>query len=301
MMKKLIIALAALWLAAPATAALPARIDFTLAPTRAPSDKVQLELSYRAGRGESRHSRPIPLRTLQGLAAAQLAASAGAPIRFRLVRDAGALECDGVARGGRGTGSCRFAANAAFATALAKRGIARPTGDQQFQLAIQGAELAVADELIRQGYGRPSAQNLVETAIFDVDVPFLRGLEAAGYRVGSVSKLVQMRIHGVTPAYIRDLATIGEAYRRLPIDALVQMRIHDVTAARLRDYAQLGYPALDHGQMVSMAIHGVSPAFIREMAEAGYRKLTPEQLVNLRIHGVNGEMARVARTAVRGN
>ncbi len=301
MMKKLLIATTAFFLAAPSGAEVPDRIDFTVTPAQKRPGAVQLQLSYRTPDSRSRHSRPVALADLQGLTAAQLAASAGGPARFRIARDAGVLDCDGMFRNGRGSGDCRFAADRAFADALAKRGIGRPTSDEQFRLAMHGTKLAVVDELARQGYARPTVAQLVETGVFAIDVPFLRALDAAGYRVGSVQQLVQMKIHGVTPDYIRDLAAIGPAYRKLPVEALVEMRIHDVSPARLRAYAQAGYRDLGRAQIVAMAIHGVSPDYVRQMAEAGYRGLTPEQLVNMRIHGVDAEMARVARATVRKN
>lgn len=301
MIAKLFIAAAALLVAAPAGADVPERVDFTMSPMPKAAGQVQLRLSYRTPNSRSDNSRPFALAELQGLTAAQLAAPGGGPARFRIVRDAGRLDCEGVVRSGRATGSCRFAPHAAYAGELAKRGIARPSADQQFRLTMHGGDLAVVDELMRQGYATPSLSQLVETGVFAIDVPFLKAVDAAGYRVGSVSKLVQMKIHGVTPAYVRELAAIGPAYRQLPVDALIEMRIHDVTPARLGAFAKAGYPALTRRQIVSMAIHGVSPDFVKQMADAGYRSLTPEQLVNMRIHGVNAEMARVARNVVRTN
>ncbi|MBA4094753.1 MAG: hypothetical protein C0489_11795, partial [Candidatus Accumulibacter sp.] len=208
MLKTLLIASTALLLAAPAGAQVPDRIDFTVSPTQKAPGKVQLALSYRTPKSRSNNSSPIALAELQGLSAAQLASTSGAPARFRIVRDAGSLDCGGIFRNGRGTGDCRFAPSSAYAAELAKRGIARPSAEQQFQLAMHDGDLAVADELIRQGYKRPSIAQLVETGIFDIDLPFLKALDAAGYRVGSVSKLVEMKIHGVTPEYIRDLGAI---------------------------------------------------------------------------------------------
>ena len=287
-----------LTLAAPAAqAAVPERIDFTIAPSAKTADAVQLELSYRTGRGQSRNSGPIALRELQGLSAAQLASTSGTPVRFRLVRDAGTLDCDGVVRQQRGTGDCRFAANPAFAGELARRGIARPTADQQFQLALHRADLAVVDELNRQGYAKPTPEDLVETGIFGVTVARLRALDAAGYRAGTVDKLVEMSIHGVTPDYIREMAAIGPAYRRLPVDQLVEMRIHGVTPAKIRAFADAGYPDLTRKQIMDMSIHGVTPAFVQEMASAGYGNLPPEKLVEMRIFGVNADMARRANAA----
>lgn len=285
--------------AGPAGAEVPRSIDFTIAPARAKSgEAVQLELRYRAaGSGSSEISRPVPLSALQGLSSAELASETGRPAQFRIVREAGTLDCSGIVRRGRGTGECRFAPNPRYAAELERRGIGRPSAEQQFQLALHGASLAVTDELIRQGY-RPGIDDLVEAGIFGVTQPYLRELAALGYRAGSVDRLVEMRIHDVSPSYIRQIAAIGPAYRGLAPEQLVEMRIHRVTPELVRALAQAGYRDLDRQELVSMAIHGVTPEYIRETAAAGYRDLTPEQLIELRIHGVDSETARRVNAAV---
>ena len=288
-----------LMLAGPSAAAVPERIDFTIAPTRTTSDGVQFGLSYRTARGgQSQHSRPVALAELQGLTKAQLASANGGPVRFRLARDAGTIDCEGIVRQQRGTGDCRFVANAAFTGELARRGVARPSADQQFQLALHGADLAVVDELKRQSYATPTPEDLVETGIFGITLAKLRALDAAGYRAGTVDKLVEMSIHRVTPDYIREMAAIGPSYRRLPVDQLVEMRIHGVTPAKVRAFADAGYPHLNRKQLIDMAVHGVTPAYVQEMAGAGYRNLTPEKLVEMKIFGVNADMARRANATV---
>ena len=87
----------------------------------------------------------IDAATLQGLSAGQLAGDGG-PVRFRVPRDAGTLRCDGIVRRGRGTGECTFVANAAFADALAARGIGRPTPDEQFSMALNDIGIAYVDD-----------------------------------------------------------------------------------------------------------------------------------------------------------
>ena len=307
---KLIASAAGMFLAAgafgttrPAHAAdvLPRAIEWTLSPAedRAPDEMVQLGVSYRTGKGgHSQMSRPVRLRELQGLTAAQLETTGGTPVRFRIVRDAGSLDCDGVVRRRRGTGECWFQGDARFAEALDRRGIGRPSPSQQLQLALHGAGLDVADELARQGYARPTISDLVQAGIFDVDVAYLRSIDASGYRAGTVDKLVKMRIHGVDPAYIKELAAIGPRYARLPIDQLVAFRIHGVKPALVRELAQLGY-AVPADKIVAMSIHGVTPDFVRGMANAGYRRLTADQLIAMRIHGVSPDMARRANAALK--
>lgn len=295
MMGKLILGLAAGAMAAVALAgqgsdAIPAAVEWTIAPTSQP-EKVQLGLSYRTGTSHSNNSRPVALAELQGLGAAQLDSPAAADVAFRIARDAGRLDCDGSVKARRGAGTCRFAADPAFAAALEQRGLDRPSERQMFQLTLQGAELALLDELERRGYARPSLDDYLAASIHGVSTAYLAGLDAAGYRVGTVDKLVDMRIHGVTPAYIKEMVAIAPRYRGVPADELVDMRIHGVTPARVRGYAEAGYRDIPHKDLMAMSIHGVTPDYIRSLAAAGYSGLSAEQLVRMKIHGVTAESA----------
>lgn len=267
-------------------------VEFTIAPSRSDAGKVQLAVTYELERDRSQFSNSIARAELQGLSAAPLASPDGAPIRFRLVREAGSLDCSGVARQQRGTGDCRFEASAAFADALARRGIGRPTAKQQFHLAMTNTGTPLLAELDRLGYARPTLSQLIGLGIHGANVDYLRGLDAAGYRVRTADKLTAMRIHGVTPDYIRELVSIHPRYRGIPADQLVAMRIHGVSAAKVRALSELGYANLAHDELMQMSIHGVSPDFVRGMAEAGYRQLTPRQLVQMRIHGVSPKFIR---------
>ena len=72
----------------------------------------------------------VPIPQLQGLTAAQMAGSGG-PVRFTVARDAGSFTFEGMFRDGLGGGTYSFAANAAFAGELEKRGVARPSAADQ--------------------------------------------------------------------------------------------------------------------------------------------------------------------------
>lgn len=296
MFRKVLIAIAAT-ACAPAGSAQPSGtlpVEWTIAPTEPIGGEaaVQLELSYRERGSSSNNSEPWPLRALEGLGAVELASPAGGAVRFQIVREAGRLDCEGVARRQRGSGDCIFSPDAGFAAALERRGIGRPSLRQQYQLAVQDVGLALVEELARQDYPRPTVDQLVALGIHGADVEFLRGLDGAGYRLGDLDDLVAFRIHGVTPEFIRELAAISPSYARLPADGLVAMRIHGVTPDRVRRYAGLGYRDLGQEQLVAMAIHGVTPDYVGELAELGYGGLGVDQLVAMRIHGVTPDYVR---------
>src|SRR6476659_7145367 len=81
----------------------------------ADGSKVQLTVESRWGvRNHSSWSNDRPISDLQGLSAAQLLGSPG-PARFTFVREAGRLDCSGVAGNRSGSGGCTLSPDASFA------------------------------------------------------------------------------------------------------------------------------------------------------------------------------------------
>ncbi len=167
----------------------------------------------------------IALAQLEGLTAAKLAGEG--PIQFRLRRDAGTFTFDGVLRRGVGAGTFSFAAEPNFPAELAKRGFARPTAREQYQLARHDIGYAFVDELNTQRYTKPQTSDLVRAGQHGVQVTYLREMGALGYRLGTLERLIELRDHGVTPSYARELAELG--YKGLAADELRRARDHGIT------------------------------------------------------------------------
>lgn len=291
-----IIVIAAALLAPAASAAdsdLPDTISWTIDADSdaAPADRVQFTLSYRAGRSQGNWSNTTDLGELQGLEAAELSSAQSTPVRFRITREAGRFDCEGVVRQRRGSGDCRFEADTAFASALSARGIGAPSRLQHYQLALARVGMALIEELDRQNYARPSVDDLVSAGIHRADAAYIRAMAEAGYRVGTVDGLVRMRIHRVTPDYVAALAAAGY---RPDADTAVQMRIHGVTPDYIQGVARAGGGRFTQENLIAMRIHGVSPEFVSEMSGLGYRDLSADQLTSMRIHGVTGAFVRRA-------
>ena len=270
-------------------------LSFTVAPNEGSErDRVQLSLRYQTRNSNSHYGRTFDRADLQGLG------SADGPVRFRIAREAGSIDCTGMMRDQRGSGECRFTPDEGFAAELANRGIGRAEADELFHLAMAGVGRPLLAELEQQSYPRPTVGQLVALGIHGADLDYLRGLDSAGYRVGNLEQLVAFRIHGVTPAYIAELRSLGGAWANLPAERLVEMRIHGVTPAFAGEMNGLGLRDLGPSQLVALRIHGVTPAYVREMAAAGYRDLTFEQLLALRIHGVRAADAAAINAALAG-
>jgi beta-lactamase regulating signal transducer with metallopeptidase domain len=254
--------------------------------------KMDGTVHLRIAEGNSSSGRNLPIQTLEGLTSAQLT-GAGGPVQFRLRRDAGTFTFEGVLRNGVGAGTFSFAPNPAFPAELAKRGFARPTAREQYQMARHDVGFALIDELNKQGYGKPETSELVRAGQHGVDATYVREMGALGYRLGTLAPLIELRDHGVGPDYVRDLADLG--YKGLSANELRRARDHGISREFAQGMREAGYGSLPMDQLITARDHGVSPEYIRELGDAGHRKLPLEQVIRVRDHGVSAEYAREMR------
>ncbi|HET7461517.1 MAG TPA: hypothetical protein VFJ82_09710 [Longimicrobium sp.] len=254
----------------------------------------------------------VPVSELEGLDAGN---AAGGAARFRLRREAGTFAFNGTFSDGEGVGSYTFTPDAGFAAALARRGLARPTPQQQWSMALGDVGVGYVDELARQGYARTvTTAGLVRAAEHGAGLRYLREMGALGYRVGTLDALITLRDHGVTASWVREMAELGyrgiaapqatrlvdhgvrpslvrelagRGYRNLSLDELSGLVDHGVSASFIQEIGALGYRNVPLGQLVRLRDHGVSAGFIRELNGLGYRGLSLEELVRMRDHGVS--------------
>lgn len=264
-------------------------IDTPAAPG---ADRVQVRFRTGSGNDNSHWSSAMPLADLAGLAPAALRATATAPVRFSLAREAGRLDCEGSAAAGSGNGTCAFSPSSAFAEILAARGIGRPSDREAYHLTLADVRAELVDELRRHDYRTPTMKDLVAMGIHRVTPQYVRDMAAAGYRLGTADGLVKFRIFNIDADYIRAMAAIGPQFTRLSPDDLVQFKIFKVSPELVRAYQALGYDRLDPKDLTTMAIHNVSPGFIGELAQLGYRNIPADKLVAMRIHGVTPDFIR---------
>lgn len=272
----------------------------------------------RLSEGQSSSGSNVPIDRLEGLTAEQLA-GAGGPITFRLRRDAGTFTFEGVLRQGVGAGAFSFTPDPKFPDELVRRGFARPTAREQYQLTRHDIGYAFVDELNEQGYAKPETADLVRAGQHGVNVTYLSEMGALGYRLGSLGPLITLRDHGVTPAYARQLAEQGykglsaedlrrardhgitpeyvsgmraAGYESLPMDTLINTRDHGVTPEYAGAMRDAGYGSLPIEELIKTRDHGVTPEFVKALADAGHRNVPLDQLIRARDHGVSPEYIR---------
>lgn len=264
--------------------------------TKANTEKVWFSLYRQGERGSfSQSSSDFPLDKFRGLTREQLMAG-GENVSFKLVRDAGTLDCRGWFKDGKGSGHFTFIASQSFVSEMLKLGYQRLSSEQLFALAMHDVSLGYIEELKALGYDNLSLDDLIAMKIHGVTTKYIVELRARGYDQLSSEQLVAMRIHGVTIEFIEDLAAHG--YKRLSSDDLVAMRIHGVTTDVIREMQALGYESPSAEELVAMRIHGVTPEFVKELGALGYKSVPADELVAMRIHGVT--IAFIEKMKARG-
>ena len=262
------------------------------ASSDSPEGWVQFELGYRIDGHSQMYGTDVPLTALDGLSAAQRSATADQSVAFTLHRDAGDFRCAGTMDHGSGEGGCAFTANPGFGPGLARRGVAAPALDQQFELAFMNIGYDYVDELKRQAYATPTPDDLVHAGEHGASLKQLRAFDAAGYRFHDLAALSRVRDHGVSARFIEALRVDG--YVGVPAEDLVRLRDHGVGTSYVEALKASGYSKLSVETLVRLRDHGVSTGFVTELRSMGYGALSPDELVRLADHGVRAGFIRTA-------
>jgi hypothetical protein len=272
-------------LAATAAHALEGTWTATGEPAR--PDRINLGLTY--GHTHN-HGSTYATSALAGLTVAQIHASASAPVRFALDREAGRVEFEGAFAGGRGDGRFTFLPDATYLDKVRALGVADSRrsrqGPSQDERLLAFALLDVSTDYIRgiaaAGY-KVALDDYLSMRIFDVTTDYIHAMRALGFRDLSADELVSTRIHGVTPEYVRAMRDGGW---KLSLDQLMSFRIHDVTPEWIDALRKLGYERLDADELISARIFDVTPEFIRGLKDAGC-DLPMNRVIEMRIHGLD--------------
>jgi hypothetical protein len=84
-------------------------------------NQIQLNFRYNKNRGSNNQSTTFKFSDIQGLTKEQ-ANGSNVSVNFRIVREAGTIECEGKFNGGKGEGKFKFTGNQSFAEAMQSRG-----------------------------------------------------------------------------------------------------------------------------------------------------------------------------------
>lgn len=255
------------------------------------SGKIHISFDRSTSKGKNNFGSSYKFEELEGLTPQQ--AANGGKVGFRLIRDAGQLECEGTFDNGMGSGKFRFTPNMSFLATMKAKGFdfegeSRWNKDSDVTHRLLNAAMlnvtsALADDLNSANFGPLGVEDLFKAAIFKIDGKFMAEMKATGFPDLSMEDLVKARIFEIDADFVRQVREMG--FGDQGFEGLVKFRIFKVTPEYLAELKAAGLSDLDSEDIVKCRIFKIEPAFIRK-AKADNPNVTVEELVRMKL-GVN--------------
>jgi hypothetical protein len=252
--------------------------------------RIHLNFERRPEKAGGKHSmgHTYDFADLQGLTREQ--ASSGGTVTFRLVREAGTIECEGSFQNGKGAGTFRFTGNQAFVSAMKSRGFdfendssskdEHVSENRLFTATGLNITTALADDLASAGFGKLDVDDLFKAAIFKIDSTFMREMKATGFPNLGMEELVKARIFKIDAKFVSEVTQMG--FHKEPFESLVKMRIFKISPAFIAEVRNEGLNNVSIEDMVKLSIFKIDGDYIRKAKAEGV-PLEVERLVRSRL------------------
>lgn len=248
--------------------------------------KLHISFERRTEHGSNQNGTSYSYDELQGLTREQ---THNGKVSFRLVREAGTVECEGTFTDGKGSGTFRFMPNQSYVDAMRSRGFDFEKSASKHDDGLDGRLLsaallnvttALADDLNSANFGKLEVDDLFKAAIFKVDSKFIAEMKATGFPNLTMENLVKARIFKIDADYVRQIHEMG--FDKQEFEGLVKFRIFKVTPEYLSQLKAEGLNNLSSEDVVKCRIFKIEPDFIRK-AKAEDPNVTIEELVRMKI------------------
>ncbi len=251
------------------------------------NNKIQLNFERRSERGRrSQNGSSFTFDELQGLTREQ---TQNGQVNFRLVREAGVVDCEGTFVNGKGSGTFRFTPDSGYVSGMKARGFDFEKASSKYDDGVDGKLLfaallnvttALADDLKSVGFGQLDVEDLFKATIFKVDSKFMAEMRASGFPNLDMEDLVKARIFKVDADYVRQVHEMGFANN--DFENLIKFRIFKVTPEFLGELKAAGLSNLDSEDIVKCRIFKIDADFVRN-ARAADPNATIEDMVKMKI------------------
>lgn len=248
--------------------------------------RIYISFELRTERGNNQNGSNYDYGDLQGLTRDQ---AQNGKVTFRLIREAGTIECEGTFAGGKGSGTFTFTPNRSFVDAMKSRGFDfekaaskhdSDLDEKLFAAATLNVTTKLADDLNSANFGPLGVEDLFKAAIFKITPEFMAEMKATGFPNLGMEDLVKARIFKIDADYVRQIREMG--YAKEEFEGLVRFRIFKVTPEFLNELRTEGFSDLSSDEVVKFRIFKIDTDFIRK-AKADYPNVTVEELVRMKI------------------
>jgi len=250
------------------------------------SGKIHISFERATANGRNQNSSNYSLDELQGLSCDQ---TQNGRVNFRLIREAGTVECEGTFTNGKGFGTFRFTPNQTYLSAMKSRGFdfeqsaRKNDGDVESRIlsaALINVTTALADDLKSVGFDNLDVDDLFKAAIFKVDSKFMAEMKATGFPNLTMEDLVKARIFKIDAEYVRQVHEMG--FSDKGFESLVKFRIFKVTPEFLGELKAAGLKDLDSEDIVKCRIFKIDAEYVRNVRSQD-PNATIEDMVKMKI------------------
>jgi len=255
--------------------------------TKQKDGKIYLSFERRTARGgHNQNGSNYDYSDLEDLTREQ---AQNGKVNFRLVREAGNIECQGTFTDGKGSGTFTFAPDRGFIDAMRSRGFDFEKSatrhnddleDRLFAAATLNVTTKLADNLNSANFGPLEVEDLFKAAIFHIDSQFMAEMKATGFPDLKMEDLVKARIFKIDANYVQQIRDMG--FEKEDFEGLVKFRIFKVTPEFLSELKADGFSNLSSEEVVKFRIFNIDSDFIRK-AKAEDPNVTVEDLVQMKI------------------
>ncbi|NOT47873.1 MAG: hypothetical protein HOP17_09025, partial [Acidobacteria bacterium] len=262
--------------------------EWTAEAKKEKGEKIHLSFERKTEKGgRNQNGSSFEYSDLQGLSRGD---TENGRVSFKLVREAGTIECEGTFIAGRGSGTFRFVPNMGFADAMRSRDFdfsaetsknGNDTLEERlFTATTLNVTTALADDLKSANFPNLDVGDLFKAAIFKVDGKFMAEMKATGFPNLGMEDLVKARIFKIDAEFVRKTRDMG--FGTDSFEGLVKFSIFKVTPEFLAELKNEGLTDLTSEDVVKLRIFKIDAAYVRE-ARASEPNITVEQLVQKRI------------------
>lgn len=262
--------------------------------------KIHLSFERRTEKGgHNQHGSSFAYDDLQGLTRDQ---TQNGKASFRLVREAGTVECEGAFINGKGSGTFRFTPDTGYVSAMRSRGFDFEKASSKhsdggesklLSAALLNVTTALADDLKSVDIGPLDVDDLFKAAIFKIDSRFMAEMKATGFPDLKMEDLVKARIFKIDADFVRKVHEMG--FVEKDFEQMVKFSIFKVTPEFLVELKNAGFTSLSSEEVVKFRIFKVTPELLSDLRSEGFTNLSAEEVVKFRIFKIDREFIRKAK------
>jgi hypothetical protein len=261
--------------------------------------KIHLSFERRTGNGSNQQGSSVAYEDLQGLTRDQMQ---NGKVSFRLIREAGTVECEGTFTNGKGSGTFRFTPDTGYVAAMRSRGFdfekksstsAQGLEGKLLSAALLNVTTALADDLKSVDIGPLDVDDLFKAAIFKVDSKFMAEMKASGFPGLKMEDLVKARIFKIDADFLKRVHEMG--FVEKDFESMVKFSIFKVTPDFIAELRNAGFTNLTSEEVVKFRIFKVTPELLTDLKSEGFTNLSAEEVVKFRIFNIDREFMRKAR------